>query len=216
MYLKSLVVIFLFCASLGQAQVVSGWGIKFGVVSSKLKAEGDATFIPKFYPAWENLNRRAGPQIGLFADFFKIPALGLQAEVSYLEKGAEDEILVSTPEQPEGTGETFTVDLFHHDFLAFSLLAQPRLKLGAVKPYAVIGPSLSLLIADRDGFLRDTKSLTPSLVAGAGVELLKPFAFPVFLEVRYNPDLDFFLDNKNAKFKFQLWQVLVGVNLRKS
>lgn len=212
---KSTLAPLLFCLAVTQAQLVTGQGLKFGMVSSKLQADRDATLLPLDFPVWEDLHRRVGPQIGVFVDFFARPALGLQVEVSFLEKGAEQEIAISTIDHPEGTGERFTIDLFQYDFLAFSVLAQPRLKLGAVTPYAVAGPSLHWLIADREGLFGDTQNLTPALVAGAGVELQKPLAFPVLFEIRYHPDLVNFFESGRAKFKFRLWQFLLGINLRK-
>ncbi|MDZ7292018.1 MAG: PorT family protein [candidate division KSB1 bacterium] len=213
MYLKLMTALLLCCASLSQGQMLSGYGMKFGIVSSELKTEGGAILFPGGFILREDLKQRLGPQIGLFVDFFKIPHLGLQAEVSYLEKGAEEELPITTEDHPEGTGEFYTVDSYHFDYLAFSLLAQPKLKLGAVNPYVMVGPSLNLLIANRNGLYRDTKDLTPSLVLGAGVELLKPFAFPVLLEVRYNPDLDYFFESEYRKSELRVWQFMVGVNL---
>jgi hypothetical protein len=57
-----------------------------------------------------------------------------------------------------------------------------------------VGPSLDVLIADRNlaGGFTDVKRFTSSLVIGAGVQLSKPFDYPLLFEARYNPDLNYF------------------------
>lgn len=201
-------------AALGQAQTISGYGIKLGIVSSELKTEGGAIRFPGGSRIREDLNQRLGPQVGLFINFFKFPHLGLQAELSYLEKGAKDELFVTTEEHPEGTGETYNADMYHFDYLALSLLAQPRSKFGAVNLYAMLGPSVNLMIANRDGLFIGTDDFTPSFIIGAGVELPKAFAFPILFEMRYNPDLEYFFENDYRKSELRVWQFLLGINLR--
>jgi len=204
----------LFGASLGQAQTISGYGIKLGVVSSELKTEGGNIRIPGGAFLREDLDRRLGPQVGLFINFLEIPHLGLQAELSYLEKGAEDKVFRITDENPEAAAETQTADMYQFDYLSFSLLAQPRLKFAALNLYATLGPSVNLMIANRDGLFTGTDDVTPSFIIGAGVELPKAFAFPILLEIRYNPDLEHFFENDYTKSELRVWQFLLGINLR--
>jgi hypothetical protein len=218
MWMKSFLPSLLLLVSIGQAQVISGGGIKFGIVSSEQIFErGRSRSL-----AWDSyldrdLNPRLGPQIGLFAQFLNTRHLTLQGEVSYLQKGAEEEIYPTRvgPDSTYVTGEPFIVKTFQFDYVAFSVLVQPKVAKGQIEPYILVGPSLHILIANRQGVYRDADSLTPSVLIGGGIEFKKLFEFPLLIEIRYSPDLKYFFENEYVKSKFQVWQVLLGIKLNR-
>ncbi|MCI0616346.1 PorT family protein [bacterium] len=202
---------------IARAQIISGYGIKLGMVSSKQRLEtgkerNTFQFRESFY---RDLEPRRGPQMAFFIDFLSIPHLRIQTELNYLQKGAEEKFQVTTAEYPEGTGEFFTADVFQFDYIALNFSVQPEIMLGLVNPYGIIGPSFNFLIANRaSGPFIGTKKFTPAIILGAGIELLKPFDFPLLFEVRYNPDLEYFFENENLRSKLQVLQFVIGVKLK--
>ncbi len=203
---------------LSTALAQPGYGVKFGMLSSKqvFDFEGKTKHpLIAFEALYGNSERRLGPQIGLFVNFPSFRNFAIQSEISYLQKGAEERFEVTTVDNPEGTGEFYTIDLFQFDYLAFALLAQPRFKLGAVSPYGVVGPSLNWLIANRAaGFFGETKKLTTGLTLGLGFELSRPLSVPLLFEFRYNPDLTHFFENQYFRSKYQIVQILLGIKLK--
>lgn len=202
---------------IAHAQIISGYGIRLGMVSSKQvieagKEEDTFKLLENFYA---NLEPRWGPQIGLFVDFLSNPHLTIQTELNYLQKGAEKKFQVTTAEHPEGTGEFYTTDIFQFDYIALNFCVQPKIRLGLVNPYGIIGPSFNFLIATRAvGAFIDTKKFIPAAIFGVGIELLKPFDIPLLLEVRYNPDLEYSFENNVLRSKLQVLQFILGVRLK--
>jgi hypothetical protein len=94
-------------------------------------------------------------------------------------------------------------------------LAQPKITIGQIQPYILIGPSLNILIANREWLFRDANSLTPSILLGGGFEFKKLLEFPLLIEIRYSPDLKYFFENEYLKSRFRVWQVLLGVKLNR-
>ncbi len=219
MWMKSFITLLLSLFSIGQAQIISDYGIKFGAVSSKQifergRAQNKLAWDSYLDRDWR---RRLGPQIGLFAQLLNARHLTLQSEVSYLQKGTEEEIY-PTLVGPDGTyvtGEPFSTEPFQLDYIAFSVLAQPKVSIGQMEPYILIGPSLNILIANREWVFRDADFLTPAVVIGGGLEFKKLFEFPLLIEIRYSPDLKYFFENEYLKSKFQVWQLILGAKLNR-
>lgn len=208
----------LLLTSTGHAQVISDYGVKFGMVSSKQIFErGSARSLLWDSYLDRDLNARPGPQIGLFTQFLNTRHFALQTEVSYLQKGSEEEFY-PTRVGPDGTYitlEPVTIETFQFDYVAFSVSAQPKVSIGQLEPYILVGSSLNILIANKELILRDADSLTPSALIGGGIEFKKLLEFPLLLEIRYSPDLKYFFENEYIKSKFQVWQILLGVKLNR-
>ena len=58
------------------------------------------------------------------------------------------------------------------------------------------------------------KNLPLAVIFGVGIELLKPFDFPLLLEVRYNPDLEYSFENYVLRSKLLVLQFILGVRLK--
>jgi len=218
MRIKSLITLLISLSLTAQAQFISGYGFKFGVVSSMQIFEGSGArnLGWVFYPDL-NWNRRLGPQIGLFAQVLNTRYLTLQSEISYLQKGIDDEVR-PTSLGPDGTfieGKPFTIEMLQFDYIAFSVLAQPRVPIKQIELYILAGPSLNILIANKEWPFKDADILTPSVVIGGGLEFKKLFEFPLLIEIRYNPDLKYFFENEYIKSKFQVWQFILGAKLNR-
>jgi hypothetical protein len=141
MWMKSFITFLLLLAAIGQAQVISDYGIKFGIVSSKQIFErGKARNLIWDSYLDRDLNPRLGPQTRLFAQFLNARHLTLQAEASYLQKGAEEEIHTARV----GSNGTyidegpFTIETFQFDYIAFSVLARPKVSTAQTEPYILI------------------------------------------------------------------------------
>ncbi len=218
MWMKSFITLFLSLSSISQAQIISEYGIKFGTVSSKQIFErGRANNLVWDSYLDRNLSRRLGPQIVLFAQLLNARHLNLQCEVNYLQKGAEEEIY-PTFVGPDGnyiTGEPFKIETSQFDYITFSVLAQPKVSIEQIELYILAGPSLNILIGNREWLFREADFLTPSVVIGGGFEFKKLFEFPLLIEIRYSPDLKYIFENEYIKSKFRIWQLLFGAKLNR-
>lgn len=214
--MKTLTFTFLFLpAFVAQSQIISGCGVKFGVVASKQLFDEGNEKHPVLSNIYGNMKSRIGPQLGLFVNFPSFSHLMIQTEINYLEKGAKVRYPVIPPENPQGKVEFVELDHFHNDYLALSFLAQPRMKWESASLYGIIGPSLNFLLASRGAIHpRGAKSITPSLIIGAGFAALKLFDFPLLFEVRYNPDLAYFQKTEYVRLKHRVVQFILGVELK--
>jgi hypothetical protein len=201
-----------------RAPIISDYGIKFGAVSSTQIFEGSGTRNLAWEPYLDgDWKRRLGPQIGLFVQFLNSRHFTLQTEVSYLQKGVDEEIH-PTLRGSDGSlilGESYTLEISQFDYITFSILAQPKIPLNQIELYMLAGPALNILISNREWPFKDAADLTPGIVIGGGLEFRDLFEFPFFIEIRYNPDLQYFFENEYIKSKFQIWQLLLGVKLKR-
>lgn len=220
MWMKLLITFLLLLSSIGQAQITSEYGIKFGMVSSRQILEKGSEATRNLL--WEsyrdrNWSRRLGPQIGLFAQFLNARYLTLLSEVSCLQKGTDEKIYPTLVDSDGNyiAGESVTIETFQFDYIAVSILVQPRIPSNQIEPYILAGPSLNILIANKELLFEDADLMTTSVVIGGGFEFRKLFEFPLLIEIRYNPDLKYFFKNKYVKSRFQTWQFILGVKLNR-
>ena len=124
------------------AQDKFNYGLKFGMVSSEFsvdKKESSTSFIDFFKDI------RKGPVLGIFADYKIINVLNLDFDLLYLQKGAEDEIELTTPEHPEGTGETVSYD-YQLDYFQINASINPKINFKRIELQGKFGLSLGVLV----------------------------------------------------------------------
>lgn len=187
-------VAFLTISSTAQAQLMRGYGIKGGAVSSNQSwhSVNSSTNLPT--------SDRWGFTLAGFLEFLNFPFLSSLLEAQYTQKG----MIVTLP--LVSVAEPYDPPLYatyrpRIDYLSILLLLKLRPPIDLVRPYVIVGPRLDLYILERDDrFYFNTHQFEPSdfgLVMGIGIELEHPI--PILVEFRYNPNYsDSLVDNFNS------------------
>ena len=81
-------------------------------------------------------DNRIGLNIGIFAELLNNPIISIVTELNYIQKGMKEEVPVTTPSQPDGTGEFVTWDT-RIDYINLSAFGKLRLNLGIISPYLI-------------------------------------------------------------------------------
>lgn len=198
-----------FISTITHAQFIRGYGLKVGAVSAT--------------QTWDyriNVNfpteRRWGIDAGVYVEILDIPYVSLLGELHYTQKGFSVTLPVTTPAQPNGTGEYVTTRP-RVDYLSIPLLVKLRLDMSLVTPYLFAGPRLDYLIAKEpegtQAVLDNFKSTDVGVSLGAGLEVPLTIVSAALVEFRYSPSFNEAFSNNNLTVKNQSIELLVGVRL---
>ncbi len=192
------------------AQLISSLGIKAG--SSISNQEWNYTQDDN-----SDYDNMQGLSLRIFADMFKFSFFEMETELGYSSKGFEVNMPVTTVESPMGTGETisFTNEL---DYISLSALAKFTHSMEIFSPYLIIGPQFNLLINKNpdtgwDVVFDKFRETNIGISAGGGIELGKLLPSPVFIEYRYERDLQDNYEPDNITIKNYSHVVLIGIRL---
>jgi hypothetical protein len=206
--------------ALAHAQLVSGVGLKAGVAISNIRLT-DVSPVDMggghLYTLDYMQENVVSPAVSLFANFLHEKHLGLQAELTYLRKGASHtmEVSVTTTQYPDGTGEVLKVTSeYNLHYLGFAFTAQPKLPLGdEVTLYAHLGPTANYLLdVSNWAWLEYFNRFQLGYTLGLGTEVAHLFTGNIFLELRYAGDFSPVYDHPDAKFWNQSWIVSLGTS----
>ena len=183
-----------------QGQFIKSVGFKGGVTISSFYTTGAtpsdyAPFI--YYYSEAYVEKLVSPSVSLFATFLNEEHVALEADLTYLRKGAGRtyEFPTSGPAGPFsppfvlGGGHTYTEEA-SLQYLELALLVQPKVPLGGdMRLYAHIGPTATyLLTVTNFAALEQLTRLRFGYTLGLGAELGRLFNSVVFLEARYAGD----------------------------
>jgi hypothetical protein len=189
------------------SQLLRGYGVKVGAISATQTWDYNVDITI-------DAERRWGLDVGGYVELFDTPYLSLLGEVHYVQKGFTFTAIVSSINQPDGTGEYLTVRP-RVDYLSLPLLIKLRFDMQVVSPYVIVGPRLDLLIAkDPQGFqavLNEFKAIDVGLSLGAGAEVPTSFLSSVLLEFRYSPTFNTSFSNAFLTVRNQSFELLLGV-----
>ena len=136
---KLLIVIFVLSTSLSYSQIIKDYGLKIGgTISHQNWDYSNLGFDPGFNP-----DNKLGFNFGIFLESPDLSFLRIVGELNFIQKGIQEELIVTTPESPIGTGETKLWEL-GINYLNLSILAKPNLNFGLIKPYLLVGPKIDL------------------------------------------------------------------------
>ena len=183
-----------------------------GLVSSKLKttAQTDEQYT---YETFFNQNR-VGPSMGIYYRFANLEFISLESGLNYLQKGGEAEIMVTTPEQIDGTGEYIVADV-QYDYLQLEVNMRPYYEIGKYDLYGIIGASLNYLLSVKNGRRpkNEIKEFTLSYSLGFGIEIKDIFNHSILLEFLYNSDLTNVYKDSDLEYKFNTYVLRVGFGI---
>lgn len=212
MYLIYIILIF---ASSSFGQFITGYGMKFGMVLSQQKFQGNQ--LSQVPPStFNDLDTRTGPIMGIFLEFYEKHLFNLYSEINYHQRGAERDFELVTVEQPEGTGKNYTLDILMHECIELNLAGKFTYRQEFINFYFLMGPTLNFLIKNKITafFIPDEiNKTTPGVLIGSGFELPKLISSNLIFEVRYNFDISTAAENKKLKMKYQIWELLMGIRI---
>lgn len=182
--------VFLLMATMGSAQFIHSTGIKGGVSISNQNWEYGNSME-------RNTDYRVGYYAGISAEMLRSKFFSLTADIGYIQKGMQEEWMITNENNPEGTGETRTMDS-RFDYLSFSPAAKFFYPFGDFAPYLVAGPRMDYYLGDKSDLgspstADEFNNLTLGLSYGIGAEYQLNNII-LLLEVQHQPDFTRFID----------------------
>lgn len=187
--MKKIIVVFVMMLTgiaLLEAQVVKSIALKPGIVWANQKWE------------WINIQDiaeykyKTGLHMGVNLEFLQHKFLSIIAEGGYIEKGMVQEIELTTPEMPEGSGEIKTFKTsFRYAYLSPMLKA--RIEFRNFVPYVFVGPRVDFYLSYKsdlnfDELEEEMNKTIFGMIYGLGLEYMLG---PVGIALIYSQQLDF-------------------------
>ncbi|RPI01357.1 MAG: PorT family protein [Calditrichaeota bacterium] len=155
---------------------------------------------------------RTGWSIGGYVEWLNTPLISVITEVQYLQKGAKEEINISTVENPEGSGETMSLAP-RLDYVSIPLLAKIRTKTSQATLYGLGGPTIDFLKSHNEqatgAVFSEIKSPELGIAMGAGLDFPIISQCTLGAEFRYRSALQYAYSNsvltvRNTAIEFLL------------
>jgi hypothetical protein len=211
-FLARLVILISILYSVSNAQLISDYGLKIGIVSSNFKMD--------FYKNNKNFNSafdksRLGPTMGLFVRYFEKSNFDVETELSYVQKGGTDKFEIITTNDPEGTGEYLIFDI-QFDYLQLKTSLRPNYLLNNFEIYGLFGASLDYLLAVKNGILpkNDYSDFIWGYVLGFGLTFNNLLDNKISLEVVYNSDFNEIYKSESVKYTNNLYLIRAVFSIR--
>jgi hypothetical protein len=191
----------------GQAQLITAFGLKAGVVS----ANQNWDYRTLGEVQWDS---RWGMDAGVFVEGLNLSMFSILAEFHYVQKGFSTSMKITTVTNPEGTGEerTFRPRV---DYLSLPVLAKFSIDAGIITPYLFGGPRFDIPIGTSDDgisyFANKFKKGELGLSLGAGVNVLLGAGPSLLAELRYSPNVTESFSNNNLRVTNHTLEVLAGI-----
>ena len=202
----SIFIVTLFMATITNAQAISYFGVKTGVISSKYEYKILGLTYDSFYN-----DIRIGPTMGLFLRYLDYDYFDIESELAYLQKGGEEKIKIRTLYTPD-YGDYIVNDI-HFDYLQFHTSIRPKTILYNIGFYGLAGFSLNYLLQVRNAFknINDFNRIIFAYTLGTGIELINIVSIPISIEFMLNNDMTEVYDESGFKFKSYLFRIVFNM-----
>ena len=207
---KSILFLFFIFPMALSAQFISDYGIKISVISSEASIKTGSFYMAQMYK-----DARVSGAFGLFAHFLNSNYYRFSAELGYKQEGAEDQIAVTTWEDPDGTGEFLRLD-HEFDFAYFALSFQPKIETERFSFYGIISPTINYLLKYSDAvYLKgDIDDIVFGYNVGFGFHPKTILNGKVFFEAEYGSSFSEFAENQYIGTKFNSLKFSIGGYLK--
>jgi hypothetical protein len=185
MKFKVLIVLLLMSPFYLSAQLISNYGIKVGVLSSKpVEVKREELFQ----------DSRVSGTFGLFAQFLNFRYCRFEFEAGYKQEGAENKVPVTTIENPDGSGDYVTFD-HAYDFISLNLSFQPKLENEDICLYGIVAASLNIMTKNRDmlSYGQNVDKYVPGYNYGLGFSPKNFLNGKIFVEMKYGSSFSKYL-----------------------
>jgi opacity protein-like surface antigen len=196
------------------AQLIRSYGIKAGMVYSGQNweyARGSYLYGLSLYD-----KTILGYDVGGYAEWFNLPVLSAVTGIHFLQKGARDELPVTTMDQPDGTGEMLSIKP-RLDYLSIELLAKLRYETSFATLYGIAGPRVDFLIGRNKyaegAVFDDFRSTEFGINIGGGVEFPLIGLYKVGIIIIYNHSLQNTFSNQILTVKSHSTEFLITVGI---
>jgi len=152
-----------------QAQLVKSIGLQPGMVWAKQSWDYKDANVE------DNFLYRTGFHMGVNVEFLQHEYFSILAEGGFIEKGNNLEVEITTPDSPDGTGETMTIrTTLRYAYL--SPMFKARKEFGGFVPYFFAGPRIDYQLSCTSDLLAsfedDLNKFIFGLSYGLGLELM--------------------------------------------
>lgn len=184
---------------LAKAQGIESIGIKGGVSLSTQSTIYSGGLDNKY-----TADYKPGVYVVLSAELFKTKYLSLVTDLGYIQKGMQQSMPLTTPEQPEGTGEIIDVKTTF-GYLTLSPMLKGFYSFGKLTPYALFGPRIDYRLHEHTDrgieSYNDGNKLIFGLTYGLGAEY-RVNKLGILLEMQGQPDLSYVIHTQAAEGSF--------------
>ena len=193
-------------------QGISDYGLKIGLIASSADLEYRERIVGSNSLLDET---RLSPEIAAFVRFLDAKFVDVELQGAYLQKGGEEEFRLATLEEPEGTGDTATIDL-HFDVFQLLLAVRPKITTSNMQYYLHAGITLDYVLKARNLPVSsdDLNRVNPGFSLGAGISLKEALNYPLFLEFGYQSDFSEIAESDLVSVNSSLWWFQLGISLR--
>jgi len=204
---KLVVILVLFFISITNAQILNNYGLKIG--GTLTHQDWDYTNnLFNFEP-----DNAIGFTVGVFGEFLDVSNFDIVGELNFIQRAVKEELPVTTAQNPEGDGTTWTWKLKIH-YLNLSVLAKAKLNLNFITPYILAGPTygfeISKSVNDESNFYDDFNKSQFGIKFGVGSEF-QVSTINFLAEFSFNKSLNSLYKNDNVEVISYFYDFRVGV-----
>ena len=198
--------------TVANAQIVSDYGIKIGIVSSKFIMDYSENSTNSTSVYKEN---RLGPTMGIFVKYLDANYFDFETELAYVQKGGTDKFEVVSSDNPLGTGESVSLDI-QFDYIQFRTSLRPKYSINNLEIYGLFGISVDYLLSAKNWVLpRDMyKDFVWGYTVGLGFNAGSLLDRKISLEFIYNSDINEVYKGEDVQYTNRLFSVKMGFSLR--
>ncbi len=190
------------------AQILSDYGIKIGMVSSKyemdLKNYSEDILIINRYK-----KSRLGPNIGIYIRYINWSHFDFETELLYVQKGA-------TLKKDHYTSLSNLSDELRFDYIQFKNSLIPKIQTSSFGIYGIIGFSLDYLLSVKGGDISQSRysKYVAGYIFGIGFETRIPNDNKIFLELTLNKDINEIHEWRWARYYNSLVSLNLGLSFK--
>ena len=200
----------LWSISLAYSQPIKNIGLKAGLAFTNQAWK--YSFMDSDLPT----KTRLGLDIGIAVEWLKDSPVTIMTELHFVQKGMKDELIVTTEQYPNGTGQTIAKQP-RVDYLSIPLMAKYTLRFNTIAICAVAGLRYDLFVSSAgEGFELVIDKFRKSELGGSfgcGAEFTSPFDRTIGLEFRYSPTFQKSYSSQFLTVSNQSMELLVGIML---
>lgn len=170
--------------SISFSQILNGYGIKIGYVSSRQDYS--------FKVVDDIIEWKSGISFSVFADLFDFNSFSILPEIKYIQKGWEGEFVKTGEAGPNQIIDKF-VKHYYHNYLSIPVAFQYRIKFGFGEPFIKIAPRYDFHLTSYDddnsnqSYYKDFKNVFGGTISVGFFPKLQ-LDFNPFIEVSYHLD----------------------------
>jgi hypothetical protein len=197
----------LFSVEVSRAQLVRGFGIKVGSVSSTENWDGANFSDHEFMYRW-------GSTASAFLELVDIPPFSLITEAQYAQRGVKIIVHVTAMD----VDPRIIVFQPRVDYFSMPVMAKLRFPVSNIELYFIAGPRFDLLMSKHQTAFFDSWGINfvdseAGAIVGLGAESGPLLPVHVLVEVRYNRGLTHSLTSKQVQITSHSFDFMVGVIL---